>query len=73
MIINLELVKPIVKGIKNIISLSTLVEFSWKSHQFDDFFSRLENFNNETAFSIIFKPETNKRELDLVAETQEIR
>jgi len=34
---------------------------------------KLENFNNETAFSIIFKPETNKRELDLVAETQEIR
>ena len=35
--------------------------------------SRLDGFSSETAFSIIFKPECNTRELDLVAETREER
>merc|ERR1719495_1281672 len=34
---------------------------------------KLDNFSEETSFSIIFKPETNMRELDLVAQSKEIR
>ena len=37
------------------------------------FILRFENFSQDTSFSIIFKPELNRRELDLVADTKEIR
>ena len=34
---------------------------------------KLDNFSQDTSFSIIFKPECNKKELDLVAESEEVR
>lgn len=44
-----------------------------KTYYFFFLVTRLDGFSSETAFSIIFKPECNTRELDLVAEKREDR